>query len=59
MVIAGDGRVTIEDRTGETVTEHRLVASGECSLIDDHYGVPRRGPARTVRARTGPDRKRS
>ncbi|MST31532.1 DDE-type integrase/transposase/recombinase, partial [Acidimicrobiaceae bacterium USS-CC1] len=53
MVIAADGRVSVEDRAGETVAEHRLVAPGECSLVDDHYGGPRRAPARAVRARTG------
>ena len=55
-VVAADGRVNIADRAGEIVAEHRLVAPGECSLIDDHYGGPRRSPARAVRARTGPER---
>jgi len=56
MVIAGDGRVVIEDLGGEVVAEHRLVAPGECALIDDHYGGPRRSPARAIRPRSGPER---
>jgi transposase len=56
MVVAGEGRIVIEDRTGEVVAEHRLIAPGECSIIDDHYGGPRRSPARAVRPRTGPER---
>ena len=55
MVLAADGEVIIE-RGGETVARHRLVAPGEVSLIDDHYGGPRRSPARGVRARSGPER---
>jgi len=26
------------------------------SIIDEHYGGPRRGPARAIRARSGPER---
>ncbi len=54
-VIAGDGEVVIEWRD-EVVARHRLVAPGECSIVDDHYGGPRRAPARAVRARTGSER---
>jgi hypothetical protein len=32
------------------------VAPGECSIIDDHYGGPRRRPARAVRPRSGAER---
>jgi hypothetical protein len=45
-VIAGPG-------DGEVVAEHRLVAPGEVSLLDDHYGGPRPGvPRRAVRPKT-------
>lgn len=54
-VLAGDGKVVVEHR-GELVAQHPLVAPGEVSIIDEHYGGPRRGPARAVRARSGPER---
>jgi transposase len=37
---------------GELVAEHRLVAPGEASINDDHYGGPRPAPRRAVRPRT-------
>ena len=54
-VLACDGQVLIEHR-GELVAQHPLVAPGEVSIIDEHYGGPRRGPARAIRARSGPER---
>jgi hypothetical protein len=54
-VLAGDGRVVVEHR-GELVAHHSLVAPGEVSIIDEHYGGPRRGPARAIRARSGSER---
>ncbi|MDQ4072378.1 MAG: IS21 family transposase [Actinomycetota bacterium] len=54
-VQAGDGKVEIHHR-GQVVAAHPVVAPGECSIIDDHYGGPRRSPARAVRARSGPER---
>jgi hypothetical protein len=47
--------VVVEHR-GELVARHPLVAPGEVSIIDEHYGGPRRGPARAVRARSGSER---
>ncbi len=44
-VLAGDG-------DGELVAEHRLVAPGEASIHDDHYGGPRPAPRRAVRPKT-------
>ena len=35
----------IEPVTGEVLAEHALVAPGETSIVDDHYGGPRPGPA--------------
>jgi hypothetical protein len=40
----------------ELVATHPLVAPGECSIIDEHYGGPRRSPARGVRPRSGAER---
>jgi transposase len=37
---------------GEVVATHLLVAPGEVSLDDDHYGGPRPTPRRAVRAKT-------
>ena len=44
------------EHAGEVVARHPLVAPGEVSIIDEHYGGPRRGPARAVRARSGSER---
>jgi hypothetical protein len=49
-VIAGLGE-------GDVVAEHRLVAPGEVSLLDDHYGGPRpSAPQRAVRPRTAAEK---
>jgi transposase len=37
---------------GEIVAEHLLVAPGETSIVDAHYGGPRPAPHRAVRAKT-------
>ena len=43
----------IEPVTGEVHAEHALVAPGETSIVDDHYGKPRPDtPVRRARART-------
>jgi transposase len=43
----------IEAVTGEVHAEHRLVAPGETSIVDDHYGGPRPDkPRRAARPRT-------
>ena len=52
MVIAAEGEVVIE-HDGVIVAHHRLVAPGEVSLVDEHYGGPRRGPTRAVKPRSG------
>jgi hypothetical protein len=41
------------EHDGRLVARHLLVAPGEVALIDDHYGGPRRSPARAVRPRSG------
>ena len=55
VVIAADGEVIIE-AGDELVARHSLVAPGEVSIIDEHYGGPRRGPARAVRPKSGTER---
>jgi hypothetical protein len=48
-----DGRLlAIVTGTGEVVAEHCLVAPGEASILDDHYGGPRPAPRRAVRPKT-------
>jgi transposase len=37
---------------GAEVARHRLVAPGEMSLLDEHYGRPPRSPVRALRPRT-------
>ncbi|WP_088313204.1 hypothetical protein [Kineosporia sp. R_H_3] len=50
-----EGRVQVLERfTGEVVAEHPLVAPGETSVLDEHYGSSRPDkPRRAPRARTG------
>jgi len=48
-----DGRLlVIMTRTGQVVAEHFLVAPGEASVRDEHYGGPRPAPRRAVRPKT-------
>jgi hypothetical protein len=42
--------------TGEVVAEHVLVAPGEASVRDEHYGGPRPAPQRAVRPRTAAEK---
>ena len=53
----GDGRLlVIATGTGLVVAEHVLVAPGEASVLDDHYGGPRPAPRRAVRPRTAAEK---
>lgn len=54
-VIAAGGEVLIE-HAGTLVARHVLVAPGEVSIVDEHYGGPRRGPTRAARPRSGTER---
>lgn len=38
------------------VARHRVVAPGEASILDEHYGGPRTGPTRAVRPRSEAER---
>ena len=47
----------IEPLTGEIHADHTLVAPGETSIVDDHYGGPRPDrPRRAARPRTEPEK---
>ena len=53
----GDGRLlVIMTGTGQVVAEHVLVAPGEASVLDDHYGGPRAAPRRAVRPKTAAEK---
>lgn len=53
-LLAGDGRLKILDGD-EIVADHPLVAPGEASVVDDHYGGPR-AARRPVRPQTAAER---
>jgi Integrase core domain len=46
-----DGVITVV-RLGEIIAEHLLVAPGETSIRDEHYGGPRPTPTRAVRPKS-------
>ena len=46
-----DGVITVV-RLGEIIAEHLVVAPGETSVVDEHYGGPRPAPARAVRPKS-------
>ncbi len=54
LLTVADGRVQVlEPFTGEIVAEHALVAPGETSILDEHYGSARPDkPRRAPRAKT-------
>ena len=53
QVVSGSGRVLIVDpHTGEVVADHAVVAPGESSVADEHYGGARPKPRRAIRPRT-------
>jgi len=52
-----DGRLlVIVTETGQVVAEHVLVAPGEASVRDEHYGGPRPAPRRAVRPKTAAEK---
>jgi transposase len=52
-----DGRLlVIVTSTGEVAAEHILVAPGEASVLDEHYGGPRPAPRRAVRPKTAAEK---
>lgn len=55
-VLVRDGEVVIT-RDGEELARHPLVAPGEASIRDEHYGGPRHRPTRAVRSRSEAERR--
>ncbi len=56
-VVADGPRVSILDpATGEVHAQHPLVAPGEASILDAHYGGPRSAPRRSVRPKTAAEK---
>ena len=52
-----DGRLlVIMTAAGQVVAEHVLVAPGEASVRDEHYGGPRPAPRRAVRPKTAAEK---
>jgi hypothetical protein len=52
-----DGRLlVIMTGTGQVAAGHILVAPGEASVLDDHYGGPRPSPRRAVRPKTAAEK---
>lgn len=55
QVVAEESRIVV--LAGETtVAVHPLIAPGEVSILDDHYGGPRKTPARAVRPRSATEK---
>jgi transposase len=55
-VLAGDGRIKVLD-ADEIVADHAVVAPGEASIVDEHYGDARPDrPRRAPRARSGAEK---
>ncbi|HEY5202722.1 MAG TPA: IS21 family transposase [Acidothermaceae bacterium] len=50
--VEADRSVAIMAGDGVVICEHMLVAPGEASVRDEHYGVPRPAPRRAVRPKT-------
>jgi len=56
-VAESGGRLLVTDTgTGEVVATHALVAPGEASVLDEHYGGPRPAPRRAVRPKTAAEK---
>ena len=54
-LVAKDGQVLIIF-LGEIIATHDLVAPGETSVLDEHYGGPRPMPTRAVRPKTASEK---
>ena len=56
-VVADGPHVAIFDPgTGQVHAQHPLVAPGEASILDEHYGGPRPAPRRSVRPKTAAEK---
>ena len=54
-LVAQDAKILIIF-LGEIIAEHDLVAPGETSILDEHYGGPRPMPSRPVRPKTAAEK---
>jgi transposase len=50
--VTGSQVVILDPDTGLVHAEHPLVAPGEASILDEHYGGPRPAPRRAIRPKT-------
>jgi hypothetical protein len=58
LVVTGNAVRVVEPFTGEVVAEHALVAPGEVSIVDEHYGNTRPDkPTRAPRAKTATEKR--
>jgi len=56
LVHRGGRLQVVVPATGDIVADHDLVAPGESSVLNAHYGGPRPAPARNVRPRSAAER---
>ncbi|GAA2468482.1 hypothetical protein GCM10009858_02230 [Terrabacter carboxydivorans] len=56
VVTEGPNVAIIDPATGEVHAQHSLVAPGEASILDEHYGGPRSAPRRSVRPKTAAEK---
>ena len=56
VVTDGPHVAILDPATGEVHAQHPLVAPGEASILDAHYGGPRLAPRRSVRAKTAAEK---
>lgn len=56
VMVAPEGSEVVIRHDGQEVARHALVAPGQVSIRDEHYGGPRPRPARGPRPRTGAER---
>ena len=58
LVVTGNQVQVMEPCTGEVVAEHAIVAPGEVSIVDEHYGSSRPDkPRRAPRAKTATEKR--
>ncbi len=56
VVVDGPQVSILDIVSGQVHAQHPLVAPGEASILDAHYGGPRPAPRRSVRARTAAEK---
>jgi hypothetical protein len=56
VLVDGPRVLILDPGTGQVHAEHPLVAPGEASILDEHYGGPRPAPRRAIRPKTVAER---